>query len=636
MKRFRDVTFGEAFTRLAEYRTVLVGVLLIGLLLVVLPDPKNTGGALDAGSTRTGDGFRSAAPDGTTVDTTPGSSLDGSAALAGTDPGSSSVRGSSGGTGGVAAASGLGWRAMGSPDALAAKDCDRNTKYLNMPTKVFAFPCVPAWPKGADNGGATAPGVTKDSVKVIVYKPMADPATQAALVAAGVADTDQQLEDTLVGVQKLYARHAELYGRKLQLIRMDASGSTVENERADAIQAINQYHPFASMTLAGTCGTGDGKGPGFVYEMALRGVQGVCSTTSSLSNLMAAEPHLWITPNQGVMLAEQHLLFTAELMCKRLKGKPAKWAGDPLLRSKIRKFGYLYIDTPETAAAKKVFEQALANCGLKVDSFGLSNDVAQGQEQTPTAIAKFSAAGDTVVVLDAGFINSGVASKQATNQNYRPEWLETGFAYTDATIFVRATWDANQARSLYGVREVSLQTPKAAGDGWSLYRWENGENPPAKLLGLESQMPAWHALFAGIHLAGPKLTSAAFTDALVNLPPFGGSYQGAVSSVGKSFGRRGIWPWESDKYFDNSGVDDTTFTWWSATAQGEDESGNNGVGMMMFVDGGKRFRLGTLPTSEPDFFGTNGIAAVGELGPADKPPSYQNKMGCDTREACYG
>jgi hypothetical protein len=106
--------------------------------------------------------------------------------------------------------------------------------------------------------------------------------------------------------------------------------------------------------------------------------------------------------------------------------------------------------------------------------------------------------------------------------------------------------------------------------------------------------------------------------------------------VGKSFGSRGVWPWEDDSYFDNSAVDDTTFTWWSSTAQGQDEAGNQGAGMMMFVDSGQRYRLGQLPGGEPDFFGTNGIAEISQLGPNDQPQTYDNKQGCDTRQACYG
>ena len=370
--------------------------------------------------------------------------------------------------------------------------------------------------------------------------------------------------------------------------------------------------------------------------MALRKVVAICSSTDQLDYLKKAEPYLWITPYAAVMLHEQHLLFTAEMMCKRLAGHPARWAGDPLLKAKARTFGWLYIDSPEFGPGKALFLQRLAACGIRPTTVGLSADLAEQQSQMPTAIAKMKASGVNVIVLDAGFLGGGVATKQATNQSYRPEWFATGFAYTDATIFIRTAYDPTQAAALYAFREVPLQPAKEKGDGWSLYRWEHGENPPAKLLGQDSMLPVWQTLAAGIQLAGPNLTPLSFRDGLLRQPPFGGSYTGSVSSAGKSFGHRGIWPWETNAYFDNTAVDDATFTWWSSTASGQDESGKPGVGMMMFVDGGRRFRLGALPTGEPDFFNPgNGTAEIADLGAADKPASYPNKKGCSNRQACW-
>src|SRR5205085_8741054 len=104
------------------------------------------------------------------------------------------------------------------------------------------------------------------------------------------------------------------------------------------------------------------------------------------------------------------------------------------------------------SAGIKLMRDRLAGCGVQVDGVGLSADAAQAQEQITTAIARLKAAGDNVVILDAGFLDSAIATKQATNQNYRPEWIETGFGYTDANIFIRASYDLTQAQALYGFR----------------------------------------------------------------------------------------------------------------------------------------------------------------------------------------
>src|SRR5262245_3083918 len=57
---------------------------------------------------------------------------------------------------------------VGTKAALAADNCDatKGTLAFDRGTSV---PCVVPFAAGADNGGATATGVTKDSIKVVVY-----------------------------------------------------------------------------------------------------------------------------------------------------------------------------------------------------------------------------------------------------------------------------------------------------------------------------------------------------------------------------------------------------------------------------------------------------------------------------------
>src|SRR5262245_39011387 len=57
----------------------------------------------------------------------------------------------------------------GSKAALEQQTCDPATKRTSFVAKGTGPLCVNPWPAGKDNGGATAPGVTADSVKVVVY-----------------------------------------------------------------------------------------------------------------------------------------------------------------------------------------------------------------------------------------------------------------------------------------------------------------------------------------------------------------------------------------------------------------------------------------------------------------------------------
>src|SRR5262245_44982057 len=56
---------------------------------------------------------------------------------------------------------------VGSSAALNNPDCDAETGRIKFPT-LAAPQCVKPWKNDADNGGATAQGVTKDAIKVVV------------------------------------------------------------------------------------------------------------------------------------------------------------------------------------------------------------------------------------------------------------------------------------------------------------------------------------------------------------------------------------------------------------------------------------------------------------------------------------
>src|SRR5205085_10089788 len=111
-----------------------------------------------------------------------------------------------------------------------------------------------------------------------------------------------------------------------------------------------------------------------------------------------------------------------------------------------------------------------------------------------------------------------------------------------------------------------------------------------------------------------------FKLALLAKPPSGGVFSNSVTSNGRWWGNHGFWPWEAKSYFSNSESVDGTFTWWSNTATCPDETNKNGPGCMMFINGGRRYTPGRLPTGEPDFFNpSTAIATLSELPANDRP-----------------
>ncbi len=100
----------------------------------------------------------------------------------------------------------------------------------------------------ADNGGATAKGVTKDTITVVVYlAPDTDPIIDfitAPIKNNDTADTDQA---TYEGYTQMFNEYFQTYGRKVVLKFLHGSG-TSDNEvqaRADAVKAVDELGAFA-------------------------------------------------------------------------------------------------------------------------------------------------------------------------------------------------------------------------------------------------------------------------------------------------------------------------------------------------------------------------------------------------------
>ncbi|MGZ8763804.1 MAG: hypothetical protein ACXW2Y_10825, partial [Acidimicrobiia bacterium] len=114
-------------------------------------------------------------------------------------------------------------------------DCDTTVGRVKLPT-IYAPPCVE--PFSGDNGGATAPGVTADTITVAVYQPAADDIASSLIKGAGVDDDPGEVEATRQGLVDVFASVTETYGRKVKLVTVEASGGGSDDAaaRADAIR----------------------------------------------------------------------------------------------------------------------------------------------------------------------------------------------------------------------------------------------------------------------------------------------------------------------------------------------------------------------------------------------------------------
>ena len=483
--------------------------------------------------------------------------------------------------------------------------CDTQRGRVALPL-VTALPCVK--PHTGDNGGATAPGVTADAIKVVVYQgdPSKNP-LQSALVRSAGADVDLATgKETALNYIRLLERYHETYGRRIDVEFFTGTGAPNDEvtARADA-RAIADKRPFAVLG-------GPGQTPVFAEELAANKILclGGCALATPEKTLRRYAPYLWgngPTPEQASTL-------TTEMIANLLAGKKARWAGSEAFRNRTRVFGAVHYDTPDgqQTEAFAFFRRSLERKGVKLAAdIPFFLDIARGQENARTMIAKLKSAGVTSVIYYGDPLTPSFLTQEATAQDYFPEWIIGPNVFADTAVFGR-TYDQRQWRHAFGVSLIAARGTQDTSSSRNLYIWGYGEPPPnntyAVILG--DIVP----LFTGVHLAGPTLTPQTFRDGLFRAPP----RRGTPLIPSTSRGRHGIWPG-----VDLGGSDDATLIWWDPEAQGEDEIGNTGKGLYVFVDGGKRYRPGEWPKTDPGLFDrSKGITIYEEIPAEDRPPRY--------------
>ena len=493
-------------------------------------------------------------------------------------------------------------------DPMQAPDCDPETERIKIPS-LYAPNCVPVWEKGRDNGGATAHGVTATEITVAVYDAENDAQAQA-IVENATGEAANPEEETHANREKVVQAHNalfETYGRKVKWVELDASGPADDDAaaKADAIKAATELNAFA--VIGGPTGTN-----AFADELAARKVICLCTASQPIENYQRWAPYVW----SGLMASTQGYLHRARYVTERLAGNPAEHAGDPALVAKERSFALVYYETADNAykAGADFFDKTLKESDVElVDKIPYILDLSRAQEDAKTIIARLKEKGVTSVVFAGDPFMPIYLTKEATSQNYRPEWIITGSTATDTATMARQ-YDQEQWKHAFGISFLLARVdPDYTEQEQNYIEWHLGEE-----LTSYPEVTEWGRLFTGIHLAGPDLTPTSFRDALFNFKPV----KGHITGFGVSFGE-GLWPWP-----DYLAADDVTEIWWDPAAEGPQENGREGKGMYRYVDGGKRYLPGELPTTEPKVFDPNGtVLLFPERPETDRPPSYPRRSG---------
>ncbi len=582
------------FKQFVDRYGVSLGVVLgLALLLALLPGNAAQRSSLDAlgpqspGVDGSDQPFADGGSDGGVL-TDDGTALgtdgvDVSGGTAGETSGGS-LGGTSGGgsTGGVTGGStGSNSAASGGPVQFGkGPDCDKNGRQKGI--SGYMPPCV-QW-TGTDNGGATARGVTRDKIKIISWLGQEDPATRQALTGARLNDEPAKVKRAYDSLFKYGNQHFQTYGREVVFEEMNASGDSKNDEAmiADAIKIADEKKAFAVFV-------GNALAPiptVLGRELAQRGVICICLTSLS-SEFYNELPELIFS---SLPTINEYAINSAEYAGKKLKRDVAAFAGPGSNAPRV--YCLYYIDgvgtkvDPEGARARDIFIREFGKWNLKFKTIqSYRYDPGSNQNDITANITKFKNDGCTTIVPVVDPIQPILITKEATKQNYYPEWFIVGTGLSDTTTINRF-YDQAQVTHAFGISPlwVTWSTVEASAGYREFHHGMPGrqKGDEGVLINIYRANP--DLIFRGVHMAGPKLNNATFAAGLKAYPPTGGK----PASPRVFFTRQ--YP---------TAIKDWSEIWYDVTLVGPDERSETGQGMMVRADGGKRYTAGNWPAGPP-------------------------------------
>jgi hypothetical protein len=482
--------------------------------------------------------------------------------------------------------------------------CDTTTGRLAVPD-YFAPECVAPWPDDADNGGSTDTGVTGDSITIVYYEGQeGDPIISYVTDAIAVADTNEQQFEMMANIIDYYETYFETYGRSINLVTYEGTGdaTNVEAARADAIRIVEEYQPFVVFG-------GPALNSAFADELAASEVMCIgCTPGQPPEWYVERDPYVWGLDGS----ARQKQTHVVEFIGKQLAGQPAIHAGDQFTTTE-RTFGLVYL---QSSAASDELAQSLAEQLEQVGAplaeiIPYELNPATIQQSAIQVITKLKAAGVTTVIFSGDPVAPRDFTREATAQEYFPEWLVAASTLVDTTAFAR-TYDQEQWQHAFGVTSLAARVNPTEIGYYAIYEWFTGTPPPAPdTIGVVQPNPA--LFFAILQEAGPNLTHETWRDAAF-------ASAGTIPAVSQPFltyGDKGYWP-----DIDYQGVDDTTLIWWDPSATGLDEIRKDGTGMWQYVDGGARHLPGEWPTEDRLFNADGAVTLYDTPPPGEAPLDY--------------
>ena len=551
----------------------LVQALFVAFLPSTGPDRQNVAAGQFGGTAGSFDPATGAVVDPATGQPIPGATASGGGAAA-AGAGGGRAAGGAGAASGPAAAGGV----LAKGDTSHCKNGRQFQKFYGYKDDPL---CVPKWPAGADNGGATYQGVTKDSIKVVIFNEIPNPLVQQALAPQGLSQTDEQRAAMADAAEAFIAKNFETYGRKIEWVRVqgDCPQTPPDNDKClAAAREVIKMKPFMVAWASPLY-------PVVFDEWAKAGIVTLGGWHFHDKYFTERRPYRYDVFMDGTRTAD----MVGEYFCKKLAGKNADHAGQtnfpgtaqPIRLTK-RKVGISVPEVEANVSTAKRLAETISKCdpghSPVINTYESNIETAQSQSDATTQ--KYISEKVTTVICLCDPIAPIFGGGAFTRAGYFPENLIPGSGLTDYDKLGRL-YDKQQQAHAFGPSHLRVEVPFHDSDASIVWRESGKSGEPCASCNLNW---AYYALAATvIHLTGPNLNPLNVERSLLSAPQIGGWEQSGRNPnvLLYKFGPG-----------DYTALSDAREIFWDEFATSKIDGGR---GAYVPVDGGRRYELGGWP-----------------------------------------
>jgi hypothetical protein len=437
----------------------------------------------------------------------------------------------------------------------------------------YAPPCL-QW-SGQDNGGETAKGVTRDAVRVS-YRSSAGGSdiltTMQRFLPGAAAPPPGSVEKTVEALVEYFNRNFQFYGRHIDLQTFPAkadpvtelTGAGQQQAEADAVTVATEIEAFA-----------DASATTEPYNAALTAKKVIAFGAPYLSDeyFNDRRPYAWsFSPSCSIVSRA-----ASEAQAKTLSGRPARFAGDPALRTKTRKIAVIAPENKEYQICVRQGMETLRQAGSDATVLSYPLDLGNLGKAAENLLNRLQAEQITSVACACDPLLPKSLTEAATRANYRPEWLIMGTALTDSDI-VGQLYDKAQWSHAFGISALGKQFSTNESPAYKAFKTVRPNEEPVQ--SVEVIYYQLYLLAIGLQMAGPDLTPENFEKGMFAYP--------------EHTGPGGSWKFGPGKYTPQTTA---SVVWWD----GEAVSPVTGLKGAYQLTGGQ-YRIGEAPSEEPAVF----------------------------------